>query len=374
MMFPPRVAPRGPSKWALATMPVLLLGTTFPAASQTAVSGDPTCLDCAIRLDPLLSIGDADPESWVEFTERLVLLDRHLILTRGSVPTELSIFSREGIFQRNLGRSGGGPGEFGWIHDIAQTGDGRLHVSDRRHGRISIYAPDLTLERVVPLPARPVDIGLLAFEDGSYVVNALVGTAELMELPLHRIGPEGEILLSYPVPSTEVLPGREVMQLRRLAQGQESTFWSVGFPDYRVVRYHIDGALLDSFAVDPPWPAGEAEDPGQGVAQPGVMAVEERDGRLWVVSRRLSPRYRSAMEQRRGVHGITWEIAEYHRYFESVLDVIEIETHRLLVRTVVPGYLLRFVEPGVILSWDDSRPEPLLVLRRVRMEERSGSH
>jgi hypothetical protein len=79
-------------------------------------------------------------------------------------------------------------------------------------------------------------------------------------------------------------------------------------------------------------------------------------------------------EQRRGVHGITWEIAEYHRYFESVLDVIEIETHRLLVRTVVPGYLLRFVEPGVILSWDDSRPEPLLVLRRVRMEERSGSH
>lgn len=195
MTFPPRVAGRESSKWTLATIPILLLATAFPAASQTAVSADPTCPDCAIRLDPLLNIGDADAESWVEFTERLLLVDMLLILTRGSVPTELSIFSSEGVFQRNLGRSGGGPGEFGWIHDIAQTRDGRLHVSDRRHGRISIYAPDLTLERVVPLPARPVDVGLLALEDGSYVVNALVGTAELMGLPLHRIGPEGEILL-----------------------------------------------------------------------------------------------------------------------------------------------------------------------------------
>lgn len=341
------------------------------AAQETVIRNAPLCAACSVRLERVGVYGDAEGEGWVDNSSRLALLDDAVVVVNLTARQELVVFDRDGTFLRRLGRFGAGPGEFGVINDIATSADGRLHVMDRRHGRMSVYGQDLTLEQVIPMPGRPIDVGLLPLDDGSYVVNAMIGSAERVGLPLHRIGPDGTIVVSYPAPSTYLRPGHEMDLLMRMAiGGDRSTFWSAATSTYRVDRYHVDGPLLASFRVEPPWESDgpERDGPGPPPSPPGVMSIQERDGLLWILSRRRTANYRAATSRIDGPEGPSVRIDDYNRYYESVLDVIDPGRRQLVSRLVIPGYLLRFVAPGVVVVHEEADLVPRLVLYRVEVE------
>lgn len=127
--------------------------------------------------------------------------------------------------------------------------------------------------------------------------------------------------------------------------------------------------------MEAPWDVEGEALPGPMAPPPppgSVMSVEEREGRLWVVSRRAARDFSSALSRESGVHGLGWRIDEYGRYFESVVDVIDPRSRRLVARVVHPGYLLRFVAPGLVVGYDDSQVTPRLVLFRVELEGLDG--
>ena len=346
-------------------------GSSRAAAQEVLILSTPVCATCSVRLERVGVYGDADGEGWVDNTSRLALLPDAVVVVNLTARHELVVFDRDGRFLRRMGRSGGGPGEFGVINDIAASTDGRLHVMDRRHGRMTVYRPDLTLEKVIPVPGRPVDVGLLPLDDGSYVVNAMLGSAERIGLPLHRIGPDGALIVSYPAASTHVTPGQEMDLLMRMALGGDRTsFWSVSTNTYQVDRYHIDGSLLESFRLEPPWESdgGGRQGPGPPPSPPGVMTVQERDGLLWILSRRRTPDFRAATSRIHGPEGLATRIDDYNRYYESVLDVVDPRTRQLVSRSVIPGYLLRFVAPGVVVVHEEADLVPRLVLYRVEVD------
>ncbi len=341
------------------------------AAQEEVIRNAPTCSACSVRMERLGSFGDADDEGWVDLTSRVVFLGEEVVVVNLTARHQMMVFGRDGRFLRRMGRPGAGPGEFGVINDIMTSADGRLHVMDRGLGRMTVYAPGLTVERVIPFSPRPIDIGFLPLDDGSYVVNATVGSADRIGFPLHRIGPDGELLLTYPTPSTAAGPGDEFALLTRLAMGEDGvSFWATSTSGYRVDRFHLDGALLESFLVAPPWERDEAWAGvgGPPPSPPGVMAVQERDGLLWIVSRRRTPDYQAATSRIRNMHGLVTQIDDYNRYFESVLDIVDPRTRRLVSRSVIPGYLLRFVSPGVVLFHEEVKLVPRLVLYGIEVQ------
>lgn len=346
------------------------------ASGQGLVPALPSCATCTIRLERLVSFGDEAGDGWVDITGRMALVGDEVVVVNLTAAHELRVFERDGTFRRRVGRRGAGPGEYGRIHDISVSEEGLLHVLDRERARLTILSANLTVEKILPLSVRPLGGGLLVLDDGSFVINAMVPTADRIGFPLHRFDADARLVTSYPVSSTEVHPGLEREHLRRIAPTKGGgSFWSVLANGYRVDRYDVDGPLLESFVVEAPWDVEGEALPGPMAPPPppgSVMSVEEREGLLWVVSRRAARDFSSALSRESGLHGLGWRIDEYGRYFESVVDVIDPRSRRLVARVVHPGYLLRFVAPGLVVGYDDSQVTPRLVLYRVELEGLGG--
>ena len=65
---------------------------------------------------------------------------------------DLRFFDRAGRHLRTVGREGGGPGEFKAVGSLAALGDS-LVVADFNNRRVSVFAPDGSLARAIPLDA-----------------------------------------------------------------------------------------------------------------------------------------------------------------------------------------------------------------------------
>ncbi len=345
--------------------------TILPAQHLRTVPPEPSCPACTIVFERLAEFGEAEGDGWVDLTPRFAVQRDRVVLVNLQGRDRLRVFSRSGAFERIVGRRGGGPGEYGLIMDVVASPDGRLHVVDREHRRITVLDEELKVERVVPLPGLPVGVGLLPLEDGGYVANLLVPTSESLGRPLHRLASDGTALLSYDVRSEEVRLERTLDQLRRLASSRDGTFWSAVSSGYVIERHTMDGPLQGSWVLPPPWEEVEESRIRAGFPQPLLMTLQEDpEGLLWVVSRRADPGWEEAMSSSFGAHGWTPQIDVFEGYFDSVVDVLDPESGRLVVRFDWPGYLLRFVAPWMVLAYEDAEVEPKLVLYRVRLEGR----
>lgn len=61
-------------------------------------------------------------------------------------------FNAEGAFVRNIGRKGGGPGEFGQVNGIARHLDGRIVVWDGTGARLNVYSDTGSFEAIWRVP------------------------------------------------------------------------------------------------------------------------------------------------------------------------------------------------------------------------------
>ena len=86
-------------------------------------------------------------------------------------PTELLVFDEAGVFREELGREGGGPGEFRFISQLGMHGD-TLWVGDLFAGRVTRFLTDRSLvETITPtLPGAGQHYPVLA-PDGSIVAH-----------------------------------------------------------------------------------------------------------------------------------------------------------------------------------------------------------
>lgn len=366
------------TRWHLSLgAALLLLRTVAPggAVAQTVVqlpSSHPGEI-CGIKLEKVVELGDEEGEGYIDLTGRVAVVEAGILVANFGAAHEIRLYSNDGNYLQTIGRRGEGPGEFSAISDIRTSSDGRVHVVDRGLGRITILDRRLSLEGIVNLPARPIERGVLPLEDGGYVLNATISTADLIGFPLHRITSEGELVLTYDDTSPEVRPDRPLGQMRRVAASGTSGFWSASSSEsdnrsYRIVRYRMDGPRTHEFSVPAPWmDVRTGAQLGGGAPPRGLMDVQQVDsGQIWVISRTAGSSWEEALVRRAMPgHGMTWAVSEYHKYWDTVIDLIDPEQHALLARAVWDGYMLRFLSPELALSYDDSTPTPTLSIWRV---------
>lgn len=127
-----------------------------------------------LSAEPTLEIGLTNGEAAYQFGQvsgAVRLSDGTLVVADGQ-SSQLRFFDRSGRHVRTVGREGGGPGEFKNLNPLTAMGDS-LVVGDQINQRVTVFAPDGSLVRAVPLEAPGSD-GFLrpvgSLRDGSLLV------------------------------------------------------------------------------------------------------------------------------------------------------------------------------------------------------------
>ncbi|HEX2189598.1 MAG TPA: 6-bladed beta-propeller, partial [Longimicrobiaceae bacterium] len=127
----------------------------------------------ALRAAPVYAVGRAEGNDWEMFTRvDRVAFDRadNLYVLDGGAQRVL-VFDRAGRFVRQVGKKGGGPGEFLAPMGMAVLADGTLAVSDLGHRSYSLFAADGRYLRSVPFADEwmPMTTALAAHPRGGVV-------------------------------------------------------------------------------------------------------------------------------------------------------------------------------------------------------------
>ncbi len=184
----------------------------------------------------LFAIGALEGADWETFGDvAQVAFDAHdnlYVLDRGN--HRVLVFDAQGQFIRQLGKQGGGPGEFGAPNGSAIEPDGRVIVADATHRNYTIFSPDGEFERTVPYDQAA---GMLFRSIQGHPRGGV-----LVEPAGMRFTPEGP----QPYDSLPVLwirPGADDAAPVRLA--------AVPAPEARVTRSGSAGEMRVSFSGPP---------------------------------------------------------------------------------------------------------------------------
>jgi len=130
---------------------------------------------------PLLDIGVSEGDPRYELFDAhssVRLMDGTIVIANGGTQ-ELRWYDATGTFVRNVGRSGGGPGEFTALDDIALLGGDSIAAYDSEANRLSLFSSLGEFARSVALQG-PRGFMVGAFADGSVVITA-TNAGELTE-------------------------------------------------------------------------------------------------------------------------------------------------------------------------------------------------
>jgi 6-bladed beta-propeller len=120
--------------------------------------------------------------------------DGRLVVTDGS-DASAHLFAADGRLLRVLGRKGSGPGEFQVPLSPRFGPDGRIHVLDFRHHRISVFHPDGRLDREVGLRDMQRVTGIEAERGGSYLVTGIRTSTD--PNTLFRLDADGRVVRGF---------------------------------------------------------------------------------------------------------------------------------------------------------------------------------
>ncbi len=107
-----------------------------------------------LAAEPALDIGmvDGPPQYQFGAVAGVVRLGDGTVVVGDDQSKDLRFFDRAGRHLRTVGRKGGGPGEFEMVGSLVAVGDSLL-VGDWSNRRVTVFAPDGSVVRLVPLDA-----------------------------------------------------------------------------------------------------------------------------------------------------------------------------------------------------------------------------
>ncbi|MFC1544354.1 6-bladed beta-propeller [Gemmatimonadota bacterium] len=280
------------------------------------------------ELQTELSIGDDDKgEQYVfGFVGGAVLGDNCILVLDAQVPA-LRKYDLSGRYIRDVGRQGGGPGEFQRpdfisVHPV----DGRVFVPDTQQSRVNIYAPDgeyldswrvppnyyiggaqvVTANDVFyhyrsvrgPYPMPDIPMGMVGFGASGAVGDTLIPGESPVETPaLVGYRPDGGMFASMDVPffpdfHWAITPGRELIRgfsadyRFEIIRSDGSVIivsrrWNPVLVKEDEARWHREALLVffRSFRTEWEWDGPEIPD-----RKPAFdLFFADLDGRIWVI-------------------------------------------------------------------------------------------
>jgi hypothetical protein len=239
----------------------------------------------------------------------------------------VGVYSRSGRLLRELGRAGGGPGEFRMAETVKVLPGDTVVVIDPAARRVTVYSPELELLRTYPVDFMPR--GVVMRNSGSFI-----GFSPAQQGPIvHFVSADGASRRS--VIDAEIPPGEPVAFFRIFSAGRNGTIWLGRTNRYLVQQYDSTGSLLRTIRSAPDWHEPWTEVPSQGPdvlrPVPFLRAIrEDADGLLWLVfhvpQTDWSPRRAPSRAEPR--HGMP--MTEWNQYVDTLIEVIDPRSGRLL--------------------------------------------
>jgi hypothetical protein len=152
--------------------------------------------------------------------------------------------------------------------------------------------------------------------------------------------------------------------MRSVAEGDSSTIWAGWWNQYLVERFDTAGNRIQAFRRNPDWfpawwtPEGSIDSP----PAPILIALQQSGDTLWVLNRVADPEWQSAVEPAGRLFRITNEI----RYFDTIIEAIDVRQNRLIASTRQPMKLTGVAGVNLVYGEDiDSRGNPVIPIWRL---------
>jgi hypothetical protein len=222
-------------------------------------------------------------------------------------------------------------------------------VIDLLQYRLTTLSSEYKVQRVQQLPlAFP---RYVVFQDGTWIVNGGLQTREAIGLPFHVLDRSLRVVRSFGTDDPTVIPGQRWRQERVLAPAGDSLFWAAPTNRFLVELWGTDGRLRRRLGRDaawfPPWTETGGL-PRLVPPKPRLAALhQDSAGRLWLMVHVADAHWRpgsQSLEERR------LEYQEQARYFDTVVEVWDPSSARLIVSTRFDEHLHPFIGQGMVFS------------------------
>jgi hypothetical protein len=206
------------------------------------------------------------------------------------------------------------------------------------------------------------------------VFGADIPTPQSVGFPLHVYSGAGRLLRSFGADVAVYRADMPMLIDRRLSMAHRSgTFWAVRTTSYVIEQIDTLGRVLSSWNRAPAWFRGDEQWRTPSTARPPpaqVTAVyEDRAGRLWVTTLIPDSAWRQSVSDSTMASGkASWRIANYDKYFDTVLEVLDPATRRVLASRRLDGCLPFLLDDRLLGSFGTSaNGVPTVDLWRVRL-------
>lgn len=378
---------------------VLLLGAAcgapgphdIPADSTQAIVADEvTCTACEISADTIVAIAGSLEAPFTQST-RLAYLPGGHGYAAGPLadPGVVALFDTAGHYRRSIFRAGGGPGELNQAHLLVGEAGGRVDAIDY-DGRVVRFDPatDTTYDYRLPTRLLPtvVVLGprnrLLAFS-----LNPLYATGMLLDSAFQPVGTFGDSGWANRQGEVAITPAR----LESRIGGGNDRYFVQAANRYllRVRLWDSLGAPVADLVRDAPWfpPYDEqayqdsaAYFPSQVRPRPDVIGTWiDEEGMIWIAVRVADANWKQLDPVVPGQSLMTISSSgvpvppdrEWDRFLDTVIEVIDPRSRRVVARTRFDEVFYRMIAPGILGAMgEDANGEVLLSAIKVRLRRR----
>ena len=213
-------------------------------------------------------------------------------------------------------------------------------------------------------------------KSGLIVVNGSVPTAAGIGLPLHLVPRSGEVVRSFGSATGAVRPGLALASHRVIAPSGDRAIWAAHRTQYVIERWGTDGVLQRQLVRQADWFDPYLERPIGGAQAPPPIVVGIREispGRVMVVVGLSKPDYveRRGPPVRISERGNPiYDLTMKQDLYDTIVEVIDVESNRLLLSQRVSLYTCGFVDDEHLCSYRaDDQGVPFVDVVRVRFIE-----
>jgi hypothetical protein len=354
----------------------LLLRCAGGVAAQSAIilPAVPDCQACALEMVKVATLGKLDrtvlrEPLWMARDS----LGRFFVTWTvfGHSPELASVFDSTGRFVQSIGRTGSGPGEFLFPVTVNVDHQNRILVWDANASRESVLDAQLHFVRQTSQRSATnvlLHNGLKAIALSTPYAAAATNTIAILDsnsIPLRSFGAPRDA----PV-------GPEGWRMNRvLGKGPGDHVWAA-YPDvYRVERWTSSGVLEKVVTRTIPWfePVRKQAIEFQGeMPSPSPRDLrEDSKGRLWVAISVAALEWKDALGAAKAVPGRPSSFPDRSRarLYDTMLDVIDVRTGRLLISKRINGFVKQFLSDDLISVFRESADgEPSIEIWRLTLK------
>ena len=344
----------------LAMIALLLPLEPAPAQSKQRIRGRASCANCRIELTTGVRLGDREGPGIIESEPSWITQDKtgQFLVTQYSSKSGAPIlFAPTGTVVSEVGRRGSGPGEYRRAGYSAIARGDTILVSDMGNGRVNVYTPTMEFARAVTNPQLGGSTSFVVLSSGVIVANGDITTAASVGLPLHLYDANYRFVKSFGAEAATFLPDRRLATRRRLARSSDGGFWAAHVTRYVIEKYDSAGVKTIELEREADWFPPHDQGLLQGEdrsPKPLLLGISEDSvGRVWVLSVIGDAAWRSAIgtvlpSRLGGGRSPAPVITDFDKYFDAVLEVIDVKQRRVIASQRFPQALTFLVNDHIV--------------------------